>query len=109
MTLLLCLVFFLGYLGLRSHMQALAFLAIGAGVQLMTYAVPAPDAATLPDTPTVILVCVFSALGYIAWRASRKRLESGLLSRTRVLIFLGWGANGVIFAFILWLTGALPF
>lgn len=107
MTLLLCLLFFFGYLALRNHPQALAFLAIGAGYALVSAAFPAPDAAPADPAGTV-LVTTFSALGYVAWRASRKRLESTrLLSKQRLLIFLGWGANGLLFAFILWLTGTI--
>lgn len=109
MTVLLCLLFFFGYIPLRQHWQALAFLGIGAGVQLLSYAVPAPQSApvTQPDSTALILVCAFSVLGYIAWRSSRKWLMSAPYGKQRLLIFLGWGANGVLFVFILWLTGML--
>lgn len=109
MTLMLCLLFFWGYLALRQHWQALAFWAVGAGVQLLSYAVPAPETAPVaaPDQSSFILVCLFSTLGYIAWRASRARMEHTPYNRQRVLIFLGWGANGLLFVFILWLTGML--
>jgi hypothetical protein len=109
LTLLLCLLFFLGDLALRKHWQALAFLALGAGYQLMTYALPAPglqDGAA-PDSATVILVSLSSGAGYIAWRLTRDRMKDGLLNRNRIGIFAGVGLNVVIAAVILWQTGTL--
>lgn len=111
LTLVLCLLFFLGYVALRSHWQALAFLALGAGYQVLTYALPAPDlpAGAAPDSATVILVSLSSVAGYIAWRLTRDKMQDGLLSKTRLGIFAGVGINVVIAALILWQTGTITF
>ena len=108
MTILLCLLFFLGYLALRTHWQALAFLALGAGYQLIAAAFPAPgDEAG--DNTTLLLVCIFSLSGYIGWRSTRRFLPEAPFGRERLLVFLGWGANGALLVFILWLTGMITF
>ncbi|WP_371223990.1 hypothetical protein [Roseovarius sp. 2305UL8-3] len=108
MTAILCALFFLGYLLLRSNGQALAFLAIGAGYQALTYVLPAPD-GTEVQFDTFLLVCLFSVAGYIAWRMSRKYLEGGLFARHRIGIFAGVATNTGIAVFILWQTGTLTF
>ena len=106
MTALLCLLFFAGFIALRSHVQALAFLGIGAGLQLLGSAIPATGDASDGIT-TTLLVCLFSVLGYIAWRSSRRALTDAPFGKQRLLIFGGWAANGVIATFILWLTGMI--
>jgi len=109
LTILMCILFFFGYLALRRHGQALAFLAIGAGLQVLTYVVPAPDdvAYDASSFDTFVLVSLASGLGYVAWRVTRKWLDEGLLCKKRLGVFLGLGANGLIAAFILWQTGVI--
>ncbi len=108
MTVILCALFFSGYLVLRRHGQALAFLAIGAGYQAMTYVLPTPDSTDV-QFATFLLVCLFSIAGYIAWRMSRKYLAEGLFAKHRLGIFAGMAVNAGIAVFILWLTGTLTF
>jgi len=104
LTALLCLLFFWGYLALRRHGQALAFLALGAGYQAITYAIPAPEGERV-SFETFALVCGCSIAGYIAWRMSRRHLEESLIAKHRLGIFAGVAVNLGIAAFILWQTG----
>ncbi len=108
LTVILCLLFFLGFLILRSHGQALAFLALGAGYQTLTYLVPASESEAV-DFDTFVVVCFSSIAGYIAWRMGRKHLEEGLFAKHRIGIFAGVALNLVIAVFILWQTGTLTF
>ncbi len=108
LTIILSLLFFLGYMILRSHGQALAFLALGAGYQILTYLVPAAESDTV-DFDTFVVVCFSSIAGYIAWRMGRKYLEEGLFAKHRIGIFAGVALNLVIAVFILWQTGTLSF
>lgn len=108
LTLLLCVLFFFGYLALRQHWQALAFLALGAGLQLMSAAFPGPGSAAA-DRTTLLLVCIFSLSGYVGWRSTRRFLPEAPFGRERMLVFLGWGGNAALLVFILWLTGTITF
>lgn len=108
LTILLCLLFFFGYLALSRHWQALAFLALGAGYQLMSAAFPGPGSETA-DRTALLLVCIFSISGYIGWRSTRRFLPAAPFGRERLLVFLGWGGNAALLVFILWLTGMITF
>ncbi len=106
LTALLCALFFGGFLGLRRHGQALAFLGLGAGVQALTYLLPVPGAAEV-SFARFALVSLSSAAGYAAWRLSRDRMVDGMLGRQRLGIFAGVAANLGLAILILWQTGTL--
>lgn len=106
MTALLCALFFAGFVLLRTHGQALAFLALGAGYQALSYGLPGPDGAAV-TFETFALVSLSSVAGYLAWRASRKHMQTGLVARHRLGIFAGIAANLALAVLILWQTGTI--
>ena len=107
MTALLCLLFFSGYIAIRVQWQAIVFLMLGAGIQWLSQGatVPTTDAPT-QDSTQLILVCMFSVFGYVAWHSTRKWLDTPY-RKERLFSFLGWGVNGLIATFLLWQTGMI--
>src|SRR5690554_2386851 len=105
MTALAALLFFFGYLAMRSRVQALLFLAIGAGYQWLSYLVSGDPA----NFGASVAISLASGLGYIAWSSSRKVAEGRALGWPRLLVFAGFALNWALAIWLLSLTGSVDF
>ena len=98
-NILTSLLFYAGYLGMRTRWQARLFLAIGAGYQWLIYA------ATDPRTPELwaatVVISLASVFGYVAWHSGNRWPEDGLLSRRRLMIFAGFAVNWALAVWLL--------
>lgn len=90
-NILVSLLFYAGYLGMRTHWQARLFLLIGAGYQWLIYAIADPRTPEL--WAATVVISLASVLGYVAWRSANRWPEDGLLSRRRLAIFAGFAVN----------------
>jgi len=106
MTAALSALFFFGYLVMRDRWQALMFLAIGAGYQLLTYSTAQTVQVSLGATVAISLA---SALGYVAWSSSRKVADGRPYGLPRLVVFAGFAANWALAIWLLWLTGTVNF
>src|SRR5690606_22548431 len=97
--------FFFGYLAMRSRVQALLFLVIGAGYQWLSYAAT-PDQTHFGVSVAISLA---SGLGYVAWSSSRKVADGRPLSLPRLLVFAGFALNWALAIWLLSLTGTVDF
>jgi hypothetical protein len=104
-NILTALLFYAGYLGMRTHWQALVFLAIGAGYQWVIYAVTDPRPPEL--WAATLIISLASAMGYVAWRSANRWPEDGLLSRRRLMIFAGFAVNWALAIWLLKLSGQI--
>ncbi|MCZ4351372.1 hypothetical protein O4H61_02475 [Roseovarius aestuarii] len=104
-NLLISILFFGGYLGMRTRWQARLFLAIGAGYQWLIYATADP---TTPDLWTeTVNISLASIFGYVAWISANRWPDDGLLTRRRMAIFVGFAVNCALSVWLLDLSGQI--
>jgi hypothetical protein len=106
MIAVLSALFFFGYLVMRDRWQALMFLAIGAGYQLLMYSTDQTGQAGLIAT---VAISMASALGYVAWSSSRKVADGRPYGLPRLVVFVGFAVNWALAIWLLWLTGTIDF
>ncbi|MEB8386162.1 hypothetical protein OO012_02880 [Rhodobacteraceae bacterium KMM 6894] len=104
-NILTSLLFYGGYMGMRTHWQARLFLLIGAGYQWLIYAMADPRPPEL--WVETIIISLASGLGYVAWRSANRWPEDGLLSRRRLAIFAGFALNWALAVWLLNLSGQI--
>lgn len=104
-NILISILFYAGYLGMRTRWQARLFLVIGAGYQWLIYATadrPTPELWTAS-----VVISLASVMGFVAWRSAHRWPGDALLSRRRLAIFAGFAANWALAIVLLNLMGQI--
>ncbi len=103
--LVLSTLFYAGFLAIRKHVQALVFLALGAGYQCLSFATQASDNAS--NYTETVIISLASAFGYVAWRSTKRYLDDAPFGRERLMIFAGFAVNWGLAVFLLHAAGQI--